>query len=131
MLLPKKSRKIWKMPNRLLSMWLTLSDFRFVSVPFVNHQETFFDKKSFTLWLKLYMKVVKAHLEKTSPDEVDVFMKNIQPFVKQVLGEFKEYQFFTGESCDPEAHIALMKYDDGALAPKMWFFKHGMKEVKC
>ena len=39
---------------------------------------------------------VKNRLEKDSPDQVDVFTKNVSGFVKEVLSDFKEYQFFCG-----------------------------------
>ena len=39
---------------------------------------------------------VKERLEKEKPGEVEVFTTNAQTFVKEVLGEFKEYQLFCG-----------------------------------
>ena len=40
---------------------------------------------------------VKKYLEESNPSEVEVFQKNVQTFVKEVLGDFKEYQMFCGE----------------------------------
>ncbi len=42
---------------------------------------------------------VKERLQNDNPDQVEVFQKNVQAFVKKVLGEFKEYQFYCGKSC--------------------------------
>lgn len=39
---------------------------------------------------------VKKSLSETKPDDVDLFTKNVQTFVKDVLANFKEYQFFCG-----------------------------------
>lgn len=40
---------------------------------------------------------VKKSLSETKPDDVDLFTKNVQTFVKDVLANFKEYQFFCGD----------------------------------
>ena len=40
---------------------------------------------------------VKERLATDKPDQVDTFTSKVQTFVKSVLGEFKEYQFFCGE----------------------------------
>ena len=44
----------------------------------------------------LYFRV-KERLQEVKPDQVEIFTSNVQKFVKGVLGEFKEYQFFCGE----------------------------------
>merc|ERR1712037_662796 len=77
----------------------------------LNHQlcETGFgSKKDFTVYLKEYM-------------------------MKDVLGNFKDLQFFTGESMDAEAMIAMCLYKDvnGEEKPVLMFFKHGLEEEKC
>ena len=93
--------------------------------------ETFFDKKGYMGYIKSYMKKVKAYLEENAPDRVDAFMKGVQPFVKTVLGEFKEYQFFMGESMDPECNIVLLRYSEDGMTPMFYYFKDGLKEIKC
>jgi len=35
-------------------------------------------------------------LAESKPDDVDLFTKNVQEFVKNVLGDYKEYQLFCG-----------------------------------
>ena len=92
-------------------------------------QEYQMNKKTYMTAIKEYMKRVKEHLEKNNPDQVSVFTTNVQRFIKSVLGEFKEYQFFTGESMNPDGMVALMKWD--GETPYIYFFKHGLDEEKC
>ncbi|KAM3958077.1 translationally controlled tumor protein [Aphomia sociella] len=102
----------------------------------LNHRlvETyaFGDKKSYTLYLKDYMKKLVAKLEEKAPDQVDVFKTNTNKVMKDILSRFKELQFFTGESMDCDGMVAMMEYRDidGASVPIMMFFKHGLEEEK-
>jgi len=74
------------------------------------------------------MKSVKDKLQETKPADSELFQKNVQPFIKEVLNDFKEYQLFCGESMGPEGMLALMKWD--GETPYMFFFKHGLDEEK-
>ncbi|GBP56744.1 Translationally-controlled tumor protein homolog [Eumeta japonica] len=102
----------------------------------LNHRlaETyaFGDKKSYTLYLKDYMKKLVAKLEEKSPDQVEVFKTNMNKVMKDILGRFKDLQFFTGESMDCDGMVAMMEYRDinGVSTPIMMFFKHGLEEEK-
>lgn len=86
------------------------------------------NKKDYMAHIKEYMKEVKAKLEADNSPDKDIFQKNVQEFVKEVLGNFKEYQFFCGESMKPEGMLALMKWDEET--PYMYFFKHGIEAEK-
>ncbi|XP_037945451.1 translationally-controlled tumor protein homolog [Teleopsis dalmanni] len=103
----------------------------------LNHrlQECFAfgDKKSFTLYLKDYMKKVLAKLEERAPDQVDVFKTNMNKVVKEIMGRFKDLQFFTGESMDCDGMVAMCEYREinGESVPVLMFFKHGLDEEKC
>ncbi|EDW59431.1 translationally-controlled tumor protein homolog [Drosophila virilis] len=103
----------------------------------LNHrlQESFAfgDKKSYTLYLKDYMKKVLEKLQEKSPDQVDVFKTNMNKAMKDILGRFKELQFFTGESMDVDGMVAMCEYRDinGESVPVFMFFKHGLEEEKC
>ena len=103
----------------------------------LNHrlQESyaFGDKKGYTLYLKEYMKRIVDKLQETNPSEVDTFKTNINKYMKDVLGRFKDLQFFTGESLDIDGMVALLEYRDlnGESRPVMMFFKHGLIEEKC
>uniref|UniRef100_U5EXA0 Translationally-controlled tumor protein homolog n=1 Tax=Corethrella appendiculata TaxID=1370023 RepID=U5EXA0_9DIPT len=101
----------------------------------LNHRlvETgFSDKKQFTTYLKDYMKKLVAKLEEKSPDQVDLFKKNVNNVMKDLLGRFKDLQFFTGESMDCDGMIAMLEYRDidGTSTPVLLCFKHGLEEEK-
>ncbi|KAF5298441.1 hypothetical protein FQR65_LT01220 [Abscondita terminalis] len=92
----------------------------------------FGDKKSYTAYLKEYMKKLVDKLQTNSPDQVDVFKTNMNKVMKDILGRFKELQFFTGESMDVDGMVGLLEYReiDGQSIPVMMFFKHGLEEEK-
>ncbi|KAJ4431843.1 hypothetical protein ANN_20449 [Periplaneta americana] len=102
----------------------------------LNHRlsETyaFGDKKSFTAYLKEYMKKLVQKLEEKNPDEVSVFKNNTNKVMKDILGRFKDLQFYTGESMDIDGMVAMLEYRDidGDSVPVLMFFKHGLEEEK-
>jgi len=102
----------------------------------LNHRlcETFAfgDKKGYTGYLKEYMKKIVEKLQENNPDQVDVFKNNINKAMKDILGRFKDLQFFTGESMDCDGMVAMMEYRDidGESVPILMCFKHGLEEEK-
>jgi len=50
------------------------------------------------------MKAVKKHLQESgkSEDEVKDFETKAQAFAKKVIGQFKDWEFYTGESMNPD-----------------------------
>merc|ERR1711994_710347 len=103
----------------------------------LNHRlvETGFgSKKDYAVYLKDYMKKVVKYLEDNNRSgEVDQFKNNINKVMKDLLGKFKDLQFFTGESMEAEAMILIMDYKDyeGEERPVIMAFKHGLEEEKC
>ena len=93
-------------------------------------QPTGFDKKSFLTYIKGYMKAVKAKLQETNPDAVATFEKGAQTYVKKVIGSFKDWEFFTGESMDPDAMIIMLNYREDGTTPYVAIWKHGINEEK-
>lgn len=79
-----------------------------------------------------YSSRIVARLEKDAPDQVEVFKTNCNTVMKDILGRFKDLQFFTGESMDCDGMIAMMEYRDidGASTPVLMCFKHGLEEEK-
>lgn len=63
------------------------------------------------------MKAVKAKLETTNPERVPVFEKAAAGFAKKVVGNFKNYEFYTGESMDTEGMVALLDYREDGVTP--------------
>ncbi|KAF4961859.1 hypothetical protein FSARC_10017 [Fusarium sarcochroum] len=96
-------------------------------------QPTTFDKKSFVVYLKGYMKSVKSKLQELGREAeyITQFEKSAQAFVKStLLPKFNDYEFYTGESQDPDGMIALLNYRDDGVTPYLTFWKHGLGEMK-
>ncbi|XP_017279410.1 translationally-controlled tumor protein homolog [Kryptolebias marmoratus] len=99
----------------------------------LNHHlcETPFDKKQYMAYIKEYVKAIKAKLQETNPGRVESFMADVQPEVKKVIANIKNYQFFTGESMNPEGMVGLLDYREDGITPFMLFFKDGLLVEKC
>lgn len=93
-------------------------------------QSTSFDKKSFLGYLKGYMKAVKSKLEQSNPERVPAFEKGAAAFAKKVIGSFGDWEFYTGESMDPEGMVALLNYREDGITPYLVFWKDGVRETK-
>ncbi|KAJ3509067.1 hypothetical protein NM208_g15720 [Fusarium decemcellulare] len=96
-------------------------------------QSTSFDKKSFLTYLKGYMKAVKAALqEKNAPaDTITAFEKGAQTYVKEkLLPNFKDFEFYTGESMNPDGMVVLLNYREDGVTPYIIVWKHGLTEMK-
>ncbi|KAH6627749.1 translationally controlled tumor protein [Chaetomium tenue] len=95
-------------------------------------QSTSFDKKSYLTYLKGYMKAVKKHLQDSgkSEDEVKEFETKAQGFAKKVVGSFKDWEFYTGESMNPDGMVVLLNYREDGVTPYVVVWKHGLKEEK-
>jgi Translationally controlled tumour protein len=91
-----------------------------------------FSRKEVTSIFSLCNFRVLAKLEEKTPDQVDIFKTNINTVMKDILGRFKDLQFFTGESMDADGMIAMLEYRDidGVSTPILMCFKHGLDEEK-
>ncbi|ODV95874.1 hypothetical protein PACTADRAFT_40876 [Pachysolen tannophilus NRRL Y-2460] len=93
-------------------------------------QKTSFDKKSFLTYIKSYMKSVKQYLVKNNPDQIEAFEKGATAYVKKVVGSFKDWDFYTGESMDPDGMVVLLNYREDGTTPFVAIWKHGVSEEK-
>ncbi|KAK7695850.1 hypothetical protein QCA50_000488 [Cerrena zonata] len=93
-------------------------------------QSTQFDKKSFLTYLKGYMKAVETKLKETKPDRVDAFKSGAAAYAKKIISNFKDYEFYTGESMNPDGMVALLNYREDGVTPYFTFWKDGLKEIK-
>ncbi|KFY26726.1 hypothetical protein V491_01203 [Pseudogymnoascus sp. VKM F-3775] len=95
-------------------------------------QSTQFDKKSYLTHLKGYMKTIKTKLKEkgASDDEVAAFEKGAGAFAKKIVANFKDYDFYVGESMDPDGMVALMNYREDGVTPYITVWKHGLIEEK-
>jgi hypothetical protein len=94
--------------------------------------ETAFDKKSYLTYLKGYMKSVKAKLQEkgASAEEVTAFEKGAAGYAKKIVANFKDYEFFTGESMNPDGMVVLLNYREDGVTPYVTVWKHGLTEMK-
>ncbi|KAM4030349.1 translationally-controlled tumor protein homolog [Anomaloglossus baeobatrachus] len=99
----------------------------------LNHNlaEISFTKDSYKQYIKDYMKAIKAKLEESNPTRVKPFMTGAAGKIKDILGNFKNYQFFTGESMNPEGMVALLDFREDGATPFLTFFKDGLEIEKC
>jgi len=75
------------------------------------------------------MKKIKGKLEESnaSSDEVTQFEKGAQALAKKIIGSYKDWEFYVGESMDPEGMVALLNYREDGITPYIVFWKHGLK----
>ncbi|CAO3646866.1 unnamed protein product [Cunninghamella blakesleeana] len=94
-------------------------------------QPTNFDKKTYMGYIKGYFKDLKKKLQESkSEEEIAAFEKEAQAGAKKILGSFKDYEFYTGESMDPSGMVALLNYRSDGVTPYFTFFKDGLKQTK-
>lgn len=93
--------------------------------------ETGFTKKDYMVYIKKYMKRILDRLEGNKPaEEIEEIKKGLQKQVKSIITEFKEYQFFMGESADEDGMMIPVKYELDGTTPYFFFFKHGLIQEK-
>ena len=113
--------------------------------------DTALDKKTFTAMIKKYVKQVRMHLKETNPAREEAFVNEMNEFVKKVLKNFNDYDYYHGtvdydameekvnemkakaEAAGKEAAglttlqemIVVCEWVDG-IKPTFHFFKDGM-----
>jgi len=94
--------------------------------------ETSFDKKSYLSHLKGYMKAVKEKMKASgaSDEAVKEFETGASGYAKKIVANFKDYEFFIGESMDPDGMVILLNYREDGVTPYITIWKHGLKEEK-
>ncbi|KUJ12711.1 translationally controlled tumor protein [Mollisia scopiformis] len=95
-------------------------------------QSTQFDKKSYLSHLKGYMKKVKEALKEkgASEETIKAFETGAQGYAKKIVANFKDYDFYTGESMDVDGMVILMNYREDGVTPFVTIWKHGLTEMK-
>jgi Translationally controlled tumour protein len=93
-------------------------------------EQTSFDKKSYMTYIKGYMKRLKEYLETKKPERVAPFQTAAAAFVKDILAKFDDYDFYVGESMDPEAMVVILGYEEDGISPFVYLFKDGLRETK-
>ncbi|KAJ2064970.1 hypothetical protein GGI17_000571 [Coemansia sp. S146] len=101
---------------------------------------TTFDKKSYTIYIKGYLKAIKAKLQEAAEKKNDptseeakrfaAFEGEAMEFVKKVLKNIKDYDFYTGESMNVDGMVVLLNYREDGVTPFLTFFRDGLTEMK-
>lgn len=99
------------------------------------------------------MKAVKEKLKErgASDEEVTKFEKGAAAYAKKIVSGFKDYDFYVGESMDPDGmyvfslppspyitkhiltkfyRVILMNYREDGVTPFVTVWKHGLTEMK-
>lgn len=95
--------------------------------------ETGFKKKDYMTHIKSYVQRVLAKLKESgtkTDQEIDEIKAGLGRQVKAIMAEFKDYQFFMGESANEDGMMIPVKYDEDGTTPKIYLFKHGLIEEK-
>jgi len=95
-------------------------------------QSTSFDKKSYLTYLKGYMKAVKEAMSAKGADaaEIKAFEVGAQKYAAKIVKNFKDYDFYSGESMNPDGMVILMNYREDGTTPYVTVWKHGLVEEK-
>ncbi|KAG0248599.1 hypothetical protein DFQ27_000791, partial [Actinomortierella ambigua] len=96
-------------------------------VHFFHLQKTSYDKKSYSTYLSGYTKAIEAKLKETNPGRVEGFKRGAVALGKKVLSNFKDFEFYLGESKNGDAMVVLLNYRSDGTTPYLTAFKDGLK----
>jgi len=96
--------------------------------------ETAFTKSDYKNYLKTYTKALQEKWKELewNEEQTGIAKTKLTEAVKKVLPKLDDYQFFLGESTNPDGMVALLEYreNESGEVPIMMFFKHGIDEEK-
>ncbi|XP_045141746.1 translationally-controlled tumor protein-like [Echinops telfairi] len=92
----------------------------------MNHhlQETSFTQDAYKKDIK-DMKSIKGKLEEQKPERVKPFMTGAAEQIKNILANFKNYQFFLGENMNEDDTVALLDCSEDGVTLYVIFFQDG------
>ncbi|KAJ3061008.1 hypothetical protein HDU99_005703 [Rhizoclosmatium hyalinum] len=93
-------------------------------------QSSGFDKKGYMSYIKGYMKAIKEHLTAINSPRLEQFQAKAQTAVKKILENFGDYEFYVGESMNPEGMVLLLNYREDGVTPYFTLWKDGLKSQK-
>lgn len=65
-----------------------------------------------------------------SEDDVAAFEKSAGAYAKKLVANFKDYDFYVGESMDPDGMVVLLNFREDGTTPYVTVWKHGLSEMK-
>jgi hypothetical protein len=75
------------------------------------------------------LRAIERYLQETDPSRVQEFEKNVNGYVKKILGNFNNYEFYTGGSMNTDGMVALLNYREDGVTPFFTFWKNGLRAV--
>jgi len=90
-------------------------------------------KKEYMGQLKTYMKKVVEKMKESGADDAAVkkFQTSAQAYyTKQIAPNFKDYDFYVGESMDTDGMVVLLNYREDGITPFITIWKHGLTQMK-
>jgi len=93
----------------------------------------FATKKDYMTQLKTYMKSVTAKLKESGADDetVKTFQSGAQNYyTKKIAPNFKDFDFYVGESMDTDGMVILLNYREDGITPYITIWKYGLTEMK-
>jgi len=90
-------------------------------------------KKDYASQLKGYMKKVMEKLKESGADEETVkkFQTGAQGYFTKVIGpNFKDYDFYVGESMDTDGMVILLNYREDGVTPYITVWKYALSQMK-
>ena len=78
------------------------------------------------------MKEVKTKLKEKGASDAEIkdFETKASGFAKKIVANFKDYEFLTGESMNPDGMVILLNYREDGVTPFVTVWKHGLSEMK-
>lgn len=83
-------------------------------------------KKTYQAFMKDYVSRIVSYLKKEEPSAVDTFKNKAKHVIKEVVENFEEYDFYTGESTNAEGMLVMCIFMTEDSPPTLKFWKHGM-----
>ncbi|KAL2021018.1 hypothetical protein VTK56DRAFT_7673 [Thermocarpiscus australiensis] len=95
-------------------------------------QQTSFDKKSYMVYLKGYMKNLTSKLKEQGKSDAEIadFQKKANDFAKKILGKFGDWEFYMGYSMNPDGMVLLLNYREDGVTPYFVLWKDGLEAHK-
>ena len=79
-----------------------------------------------------YMKAVKNKLTEKGASEAEIkdFETKAQGYAKKIVANFKDFEFFIGESMDPDGMVILLNYREDGTTPYIIVWQAGLTGMK-
>ncbi|MCJ1359714.1 MAG: hypothetical protein MMC33_009716 [Icmadophila ericetorum] len=93
----------------------------------------FGDKKAYFGQLKAYLKKVVEKMKEQGADEAAIkkFQTSVSNYYTKTIGpNFKDYDFYVGESMDTDGMVVLLNYREDGITPFVTIWKHGLSQMK-